>query len=212
MFKFKRNLIPQIVFCSLLATTAFAGEETPAATDATTAMPEEMQLQMAKMKEAGSPGIEHTVLNSLEGKWNVSSKFWMKPDAPEETSTATAEISWVLGGRFLKQDYKGSWSGQAFDGMGFLGYDKIKKAYVSIWMDNMMTGISQSTGQYDAASKTIKAEGSMSCPMTGETDRWFRDELAIINEDKFTYSMFAKDETGKEFKGMELTYERVSTK
>ncbi len=174
-------------------------------------MTPEMQAQMAKMKEMGTPGAEHAVFNDVVGKWKVTSKSWMKPGAPEEKSEGTSTMSWVLGGRFIKQEFKGNWAGQKFEGMGFCGYDKVKKEYNSIWMDDMMTGIFKSTGQYDAATKTIKESGSASCPMTGEQDKWFRSEFKI-GKDELTYTMWAKDEAGKEFMTMAMTYTRMNKK
>lgn len=117
-------------------------------------------------------------------------------------------MEWILGGRFLKQKYKGEWAGEKFEGLGFIGYDKMKKRYVTLWMDNMATGIFQSTGRYDAATQTIKESGHFSCPMTGEKDKWFRAEWKLIDKNKNSYTWFMKDPNGKEFKSMEIVYTR----
>lgn len=170
---------------------------------------EEMRAQMAKMKEAGTPGAEHEVLKMFEGNWTVTSRSWMKPGDKAEESTGTSSLTWILGGRFLKQEFKGDWAGQPFEGLGFVGYDKMKKEYVSFWMDSMATGVFQATGQYDAATKTVKDSGTFSCPMTDEMNKWFRAEWKSVDKNKHVYSMYMKDEAGKEFRSMELTYKRV---
>jgi uncharacterized protein DUF1579 len=172
-------------------------------------MSESMQAQMAKAKEAGSPGAEHAVLKALEGNWTVASRSWKKPGEKPEQSSGTSTMGWVLGGRFLKQDYKGDMMGQPFEGLGYLGYDKVRKEYVSTWMDNVSTGIFQGTGQYDAATKTITETGTFSCPFTGEKNMWFRHEWKIIKDDMNVFSMYTKDPAGKEFKSMEITYKRA---
>jgi hypothetical protein len=172
-------------------------------------MSEEMQAQMAKMKEFGTPGAEHAILKTFEGNWNVTSRSWMKPGDKEQQSTGASSMTWVLGGRFLRQDYKGDWGGQTFEGFGLVGYDKMKKEYVSVWLDNVSTSIFHSSGQYDTATKTIKDSGTFSCPITGKTDEWFRAEWKIVSDDEHVYSMFMKDPEGKEFKMMEMTYKRA---
>lgn len=164
--------------------------------------------QMAKMQELGTPGAEHAILDVFKGKWKVTSRSWMTPGAKAEESTGTSSMEWVLDGRFLKQKYKGEWAGEKFDGMGFVGFDKMKKKYVNIWMDSMATGVFQSMGRYDSKTKTFKDSGNFSCPMTGNTNEWFRSEWKIINDNQNIYTMYMKDKNDKEFKAMELTYTR----
>ena len=168
-----------------------------------------MKAEMAKMAEWTTPGAEHAVLKVLEGNWNVSSRFWMKPGDKEEKSTATSSFAWILNGRFLTQKYMGNWAGQPFEGQGTVGYDKIRKEYVSTWLDNMSTGMSVGKSQFDAKSKTFAETGNYSCPITGEKDKWYRSEWTIKSDNKTIYSMWTKDEKGKEYKTMELTYERA---
>lgn len=192
-----------------LAVIVLSGMPVEAKKEKKPKMTEEMQAQMAKMKELGTPGAEHAVLKAFEGDWTVSSLSWMKPKDKPEKSTGTSSISWVFDGRFLKQEYKGDWAGQPFEGLGFVGYDKMKKEYVSVWMDSMSTNLFHSTGQYDEATKTIKDGGTFNCPMTGEVDKWFRAEWKSVDNDTHTYSMYIKDAEGKEFRSMELTYKRA---
>lgn len=172
-------------------------------------MTKEMQAKMAKMVEAGTPGPNHAILKAFEGEWTVTSRSRMKPGDKPEQSKGTSSLSWIFEGRFLKQTFKGDMGGQPFEGIGYVGYDNTKKEYVSIWMDSLSTGIFQSKGQYDAASKTIKDEGTYSCAMTDEKDKWFRSEWKLVDKNKHTYSMYTKDPSGKEFKMMELVYKRA---
>jgi hypothetical protein len=169
----------------------------------------EMEAMMAKAKEAGTPGAGHEVLKTLAGDWTVTSRAWMPGDKKPQQSAGTSTLAWVLDGRFLRQDFKGNWGGQPFEGLGFLGYDNVKKEYVSTWMDSMSTGIAQAAGQYDAATKTIKDQGSFSCPLTGEKNTPFRAEWKIVDANNMVYNMFAKGPDGKEFQSMELKYKRA---
>ncbi len=171
--------------------------------------PEDMQVMMAKAKEAGTPGAGHAVLKSVEGEWNTLSRMWMKPGDEPQKSAGTGSFEWVFGGRFLKQKFKGDWMGQPFEGQGFIGYDNVKQEYSNVWMDNMSTGMMTGSGQYDKGSKTIKDTGTFSCPVTGEKDMWYRSEWKLAGKDKHIYSMFMKGPDGQEFKSMEIVYTRA---
>jgi hypothetical protein len=174
------------------------------------AMSEEMQAMMAKAKEAGTPGAEHAILKPLEGSWNVTGRSWMKPTEKKPTmSSGTSTLSWVMGGRFLKQEYKGDMMGQPFEGLGYMGYDKVKKEYVSVWMDSMATGLFEGSGSYDATTKTVGETGNFSCPVTGDKDMWYRSDWKMVDNDTNVFTMYMKDPNGKEFKSMELTYKRA---
>ena len=164
--------------------------------------------KMAEAKKMGAPGENHKKFESLVGNWTNTSTRKMTPDAAPMTSTGTNTNKMILGGRFLQQDFKGEAMGEAFEGTGISGYDNVKKEFTSIWMDNMMTGIMVSTGQYDASSNAITEKGTFSCPMTGEKDKEFRSVWKIIDENNYTYEMYGKGPDGHEFKNMEIVYKR----
>lgn len=172
-------------------------------------MDAEMAAKMERMHKLMTPNENHQVLEAFVGKWAYTGSFKMGPDAPAETMTGIMESELVYGGRFLKQDITGPWMGETFEGLGFIGYDNVKGAYISTWLDNVATGIMMQTGEYDAATKTLKLAGTCSCPMTGEKDRFSRSEWTVIDADHNTYSSYNLDSGGKEFKGMEISYSRV---
>ena len=181
------------------------GASAQEAPSADAAMAEQMEL----VKQRTMPNEHHAVLKAFEGTWAYTGSFWMTPDAPAETMTGTAECKMAYGDRFLKQKITGPWMGETFNGLGFIGYDNVKEAYVSTWLDNMGTGIMQVYGTYDNATKTLEFKGTMSCPMTGEKEHYYRSEWAVVDEDHSTYTSYARDAGGKEFKSMELAYSRV---
>ena len=196
------------VFVMLLGSfgiTAYAEEAAPPAQDKAAA---DKAAMMEKMKAASTPGAEHKALEPLAGKWTAASKFWMDPSAPAEESADTAEGEIVFGGRFVKETYKGTAHGEPFEGVGYTGYDNVKKEYVGTWIDGMSTSIMHSTGQYDAASKTLKMGGTMSCPINGEMK--MRMETVITDNDHHTMTGYMTGADGKEAKGMEIVYTRAS--
>lgn len=162
---------------------------------------------MKRWMEYSTPAEHHVVLAPLVGSWNYMSTSWEAPGAEGSVSTGTAETKWIFGGRFIEQNVKGMWMGQVFEGRDITGYDNQKKQYVSVWYDNMGTGMAMSdSGSYDAKTKTLTQTGMCSCPKTGG-DRPFRWETQIIDNDNYTFRVYMK-EGRKEFVAMEIAYKR----
>ena len=172
-------------------------------------MTDEQKAMQARMMEFTKVNEHHDFLKSLAGTWKTSCKFWMDPNGKPEESEGTSEAKVIMGGRFLEQTFNGTAMGQPFEGRGILGYDNMKKEYTSIWFDNMATGIMTGAGQYNPDTKTLAAEGSMSCPISQETHRWYRDVTTLTDADHYMYETFMKDKDGKEFKSMIITYTKV---
>ncbi|MFN0118204.1 MAG: DUF1579 domain-containing protein [Elusimicrobiota bacterium] len=168
-----------------------------------------MSEAMMNAMKHGSPSENHKMLEPLIGNWTAEVKGWMEPNGKVEESKGLAKNWWVLGGRFVQEEFKGDWAGQPFEGMGLIGYDNIRGQYESIWLDNFMTGMMKFSGKYDATTKTFSSDGDFSCPMTGEKNKWARTETKIIDNDNHVYLSYSKGPDGKEFKNMEITYKRV---
>jgi len=64
----------------------------------------------------------------------------MSPEAAPHKGSGTSENSWVLGGRYLQQIFRGEADGQPFDGISYTAYDNFKKKYVGTWIDTMGPG------------------------------------------------------------------------
>jgi hypothetical protein len=175
-----------------------------------TQMSPEQQEMMGRMKEYSTPNENHQLLAKLAGQWTATVKMWMDPKGDPTVSEGTSNAKIILGGRFLHQDFKGSFMDQPFEGIGVWGYDNLAKKFKSIWYDNMATGIMIASGQYDAATQTITDEGTMSCPLTNG-ERWMKSVTKIIDADNYTYKSYMKDvKTQEEYLSMEIIYKRVN--
>ena len=170
--------------------------------------PPKMDPMMQKMLKNGTPNAAHKKLQPLVGKWNYSARFWMAPGSKPDQMSGTSTNKWALGGRYVMQNVGGAWHGQAFEGIGYTGYDNVKGKYVSIWLDNMSTTIMQGEGKYNGTKKTVTQSGHFSCPMT-EKQRWFRSEWKMVNKNRHVYTSYSKTPAGKIFKSMEIVYTRA---
>ncbi len=176
------------------------------------AMDPAKQAAMEAMQRLGSPSEGHKALEPLAGTWSYTAQWWMSPDEPPQSMTGTALNSLLFGGRFLKQEIRGEAmeEGQPpFEGSGFTGYDNLRKEYQTVWFDNMNTSMMRGAGQFDAATKTLSDEGDFSCPITGETHRWYRTAWTVVDQDHTTYESYSRTPEGREFKAMEIRYTRV---
>src|SRR2546422_511519 len=87
-----------------------------------------MEEMMKKWQEVATPGAAHKALEPMAGEWTVEARWWMGgPDAPPNDSKGTSKKDWILGGRFLHEEYKSEMMNMPFHGMGLTGYDNFKK-------------------------------------------------------------------------------------
>ena len=165
--------------------------------------PEQM---MAEWMKVNTPGKEHETLKKLAGTWKCEVTMSMMPGAPTQTSRGTNKSEMILADRYLKSDFQGEMMGMPFKGVGLMGHDNIKKKFVSLWVDEMTTGLMTSEGTADASGKVITFTGE--CPeVTGET-KPFRHVFTIESDDKHTFEAYAPGPDGKEFKMMTIVYTR----
>jgi len=162
---------------------------------------------MEMMAKYSTPGAEHKKLESFVGSWDTTVKMWMDPNAPAQESKGKAENKMALGGRFLEQNYEGTFMNQPFTGMGYTGYDLYKKQYVGAWMDSMGTTIMSSTGTADPSGKTMTFTGTMDDYMTGKKAN-FKEVITVVDDDHHTFEMWWPAPDGKMFKTMEINYTR----
>lgn len=170
-------------------------------------MTAEQQAAMEAWMKVATPGEGHKALEPTIGSWNVTSTLWETPTSPAQKGTGTSENTWVLGGRFVRQDSQGEFGGMKFQGLGYSGYDNFKKKYVGTWMDTMGTMIMVMTGTADPSGKVFTATSTMDDVVTGKAMK-VRTVTRIVDANKHVMEMFGPDRSGKEFKMMEIVYTR----
>lgn len=203
-----KKLLAGLLLVSSLGTAFALTQEEKKAAPAGAPTDDPMAAMMAKMEEYRKVGPAHKLLDPKAGKWNLEVKMFMDPKAPPEVSKGTAELKWIMDGRYLIDTTTGEFAGQKFDGHGMTGYDNLKKKYVSTWIDNFGSGIYYSEGTYDAASKTFTFTGEMPDCLTGKfikgrmTEKW-------TDNDHWTMQSYKPGPDGKEVLGMEINYTRA---
>jgi hypothetical protein len=162
------------------------------------------QEMMRKVEEAGKPGPGHKALEHYVGNWKCDVKCWMDPNGPAQQSQGTSKVSWIMGGRYLQEDFQGQMMGKPFSGRVVLTFNNVKQTYQSVWFDDINTALFTTEGKGDR--QCIILEGKGSCPGTGETDIPMRVVLRVLSPDKHTFEML--DGRQNYAKTMEITYTR----
>ena len=144
----------------------------------------------------------HAHLANFAGEWNVTTTAWMQPGASPEKSQGSSQAEMILGGRFIKMHFKGTMFGQPFEGIQIVGYDNMKKKFITFWIDNTSTAFFLTEGALDATAKTTTETGLWPDAMTGGTVG-VKGVTKIIGPDEFTYEMFMIGPDGQEFKSLE---------
>lgn len=167
----------------------------------------EMEKMMRAYAKAAEPGPEHKRLNPLAGDWKCVVHTWEGPGGAQQESKATYQRKWILGGRFLQDNYEGQFMNKPFSGFGLTGYDNQKKHYVSLWADTMMTCFITQTGEADASGRVITFVGTMDDPVTGQPKK-LKSIVRIESDSKNIFEMYDFAPDGKEFKSLEIVSTR----
>lgn len=211
----RQRLVPKemasaIALCLILTSPAWAqdagankpDDQAPAGQKMPT--PEQMQ----KMMQSMMPGEHHKALEPYAGTWNTETKMWMGgPGSTPMVSTGKSEIKWVLGGRFLLEEHKGTMMGQPYEGIGMYGYDNVRNLYTMSWFSNMATNALHAAGSRPPGTNTTTFYGEMDEPMLGVYGRTVKYVSRLVNNDKVVFEVHDLH-AGENYKVIELTYTR----
>ncbi len=161
--------------------------------------PEEMKAWQMYM----TPGEPHQLLKEMSGTWSAQIKMWMDPSQEPVKSQGTVTYNMILGDRYQEGFFKSTMMGMPFEGRQIMGYDNATKMYVSVWMDNMGTGIMKTQGIMNKDGILVM-EGMMVDPIQGK-------EIPVLSKGQLKgkeqfYEMFIVDEKGNLVKTMEINY------
>ena len=162
---------------------------------------------MEMMMKASMPGPMHELMKPMAGNWKTTAKSWMQPGTEPQVSEGTCESTWILGNRYLQSTYKGDMGGMPFEGFGIMGYDNMKKEFVSVWLDNMGTGVAMSEGMADPSGKVMTMNSMMNDPQSGKMVP-YKFVTKVMDENSYTMTMMNMKD-GHEKTEMEIMYTRM---
>lgn len=174
-----------------VALYAFQGQDSRPASQPAGEAPAQMDMQkyMAQMMKLATPGKEHKALAATAGDWTAVTKYRMGPDAPWQDGKAELRNKSILGGRWVLQEFKSSYGGMPFEGLQILGYDNLKKKYVSTWRDTFSTWAVHTEGTASEDGKTIVMKGTM-VDLLSPKGRPMKTIIKIVSDKEQHFEMY----------------------
>jgi len=160
-------------------------------------------------------GDEHRLLHRWVGTWEGPTRTWFDPSgAPEETRTH-ARVEPLLGGRFVRIDYRGTAMGRPHAGQLLLGFDRAEGQYTAAWVDSfhMSASMMASTGapREDGRVCVLGGYTAAQCDEQGVTQkqRWgWRTVIHQPDEDTLVLESFNIWPEGREDRAVETRLSR----
>ncbi len=202
-------MFKRVVFSVVLTAAAISLLVAPVLAQEEMSPEEYGQAMMEALMKYGTPGEPHQGFAEMTGTWDCTVLMWVAPGMPPDTSIGVAEISMILDGRYMKQDYVGQFGPEEFHGLSLTGYDRFREEYFTIWLDDMSTGMSVMWGEAtDSTHTTIRFDGTIDDIVSGTRDKPYRQYLKLESADTFIMEMAAIDDRGNETQNMKIIYNR----
>ncbi len=191
----------------VLAGTIGAWVAAPVAADSHTADEEEFDVHEF-LDSLAFPGPDHSRLDAIEGEWTTAITVWEDVDAEPEKLTGTSVRKWVLDGRFMEEMATNDNEDEdAFEGRGYIGYNRLTDLYEYAWMTNATTGMFIERGRYDPGDNVLRTRGYDTDPLGG-TIILSNTELKIESPDKHVVTSYSTGADGRAWKQLEVVYTR----
>jgi hypothetical protein len=148
----------------------------------------------------GAPAAEHERLKKLVGAWTLTTA-----GAKEK---GRAEYKSILGGRFVTEEVKLPFGGFTMEWLGIYGYDKEKKQYTAVWVDNMDTTTETARGEAGADGKVLTFRGEHTDPRS-EKPTAYVYRITRDGDSKITIEMIEGSRDDKEGTAFVIRGEKV---
>ena len=153
------------------------------------------------------PGEHHRLLDKLTGKWNMAITYRMNSESPPVESRGSCERKWILGNRFVLEEFDGGNLAMPFQGMAVYGYDTFEKKYTSAWIDTTSSAVTTSLGTCRDGCKVIAFTGRHGDPWSG-VKKNSRGFTRLLDDDKHILELYEPDKDGTEFMVLKIVYTR----
>jgi len=167
-----------------------------------------IELTPSTWSSLGKPGPSHRLLELFVGSWTTATRMVSDPQASKQKHVGKSRISWILGNRFISEEFEGTMLDLSFQGIGIMGYDNGARRYSSVWADSISTALVSSSGRYFAEQNRFEFLGEVYDPLQSRT-RSVRTTIDIVSNNEYVVSTYEPSATGDEVKTLEIRYERA---
>jgi hypothetical protein len=165
--------------------------------------PPDMEKEMAKAKKWMSPGKNHELLKRFVGSWTTETAMMGAPPVK-----GTAEVDWLMEGRWLRMDSKTTLFGKPFSNFAIMGYDNFKMSYVITKVSSFDTSMIRVEGDLDQTGKSLVCYGTLDEYLTGEHDKAIKVAYRFLSDDSFVMEVHDFGIGEEKTKVFDVTYSR----
>jgi hypothetical protein len=163
-------------------------------------------LSPSEWSALGRPSPSHQLLDLFVGVWDVTISTKDEKGQPM-VSKGTSKSDWILGRRFIKEEFAGEAFGQRFEGIGIIGYDNAARRFSNVWVDSQSTTMAVAYGKYFEDQNRFEFEGEVYDPTLGRMKK-SRSELQMQSANEYQFIMFEPDARGNEQEFLRINYKR----
>lgn len=146
----------------------------------------------------------HRWFRDLRGKWNYKVQWWLTPDSQPEEFRGRSEFNWILGSRFMVEEYSDQREGVRLEGRAMFGYDKGLQKFTMMRVDTLHTAMLTATGAPGQDDKVITLFGDYVDPNSHETVKV--KYILKIDRKEPLFQMYVTPPDGEEYKSVDIRY------
>jgi hypothetical protein len=151
--------------------------------------------------------MHHMLMGSI-GHWQLEVKVWASPQAKEPGSSLYECETRPLGdGKFAVSEIRGMSNNMPYEARCVMGFNSVTQKFERVWFDNLSPGVLLLEGTYDEGAHKITYTGKVTDPRTHESIP-IRQVLNLSDPGRQVLEVFTQMKEGKEYKSMELIYNR----
>lgn len=157
--------------------------------------------------DPAAPGAHHKHLEALTGRWMIDGQLTPAPGADPVNFRGGVMAEMILGGRFLKTEYKADLMGQAMLGFGLEGYDNVTGKHQGVWADTMGTALFTYEGTWSDDGKVLTSYGEFTNPENGQPVK-MRTITTIKTSSTYNFEAAMDDGSGEYVTTLRMIYSR----
>lgn len=157
-----------------------------------------------------TPDAAHARLARLAGSWSGVAKTYLDPTQPPLEARWEGRVASVLGGRFVRFDYRSEVQGTPSAGELLIAFESGERLWRTTWIDSFHTGsaILVSTGEGGEGAAPVNVRGSyFAAP--GHPHWGWRTELHDSDPAQLVIRMFNVSPQGQEDLGVDIVLRRA---